>query len=421
MPRVKLTARFVETLKSPASGQTDYFDSEIPGFGLRISSKGKKTWTYCYRFHKRKRRLSIGPFPALSLADARKRARVAIVRVADGIDPVAEKIRAENARSFRELYVEFLEKHAKPRKRSWRNDAWMAKRHLLPRWGRVKAQDVSRHDVRALVETIADAGTPILANRVLALASKIFSFAVTRGWREDNPCRGVERPGVERRRDRCLTDDEMRRLWLALEQESPFHRALFQLRILTAARGGEIRKMQWDQLNFSAAEWTIPSSSSKNGEPSCVPLTEDASRILRELRVWHERRLEEINRGRAKKGWEPRELSTYVFPSPRGDRAFQWEQRFALRLRDKTGIAFRPHDLRRTVATALTKHCGVDRFLLKKILNHVVRREPTDAYDWNTYDGPKREALEAWNRRLQRIIDGVENDNVLSMKARSSR
>jgi len=160
-----------------------------------------------YRFHGRKRRYSLGTFPTVSLADARKRARKNLDKVADGADPVAEKIQLHQAGTFGELASLYLERYAN-KKKSRRNQRWMINRHFLPRWRHVKARDISRPEVRALVENISDKGAPILANRVLALLSKMFNFSIGRDWRTDNPCQGVEK-NPEKSFKRVLTDDEM--------------------------------------------------------------------------------------------------------------------------------------------------------------------------------------------------------------------
>ena len=204
MPKVKFTARWVSALKPSTVGQLDYWDSHLPGFSLRITGTGRKTWTVYYRFHGRKRRVSLGTYPAVSLAEASSRARLTLAQMHAGVDPAAERDHACRERCFRDLATEYVQRHAK-KKRSGANDRWMIDRHLLPRWGRVKAGDIARPDVIALVESIADGGAPVLANRVLALISKMFNFAVNRGWRDTNPAQGVERPGVERPRDRCAT------------------------------------------------------------------------------------------------------------------------------------------------------------------------------------------------------------------------
>src|SRR5207253_1312473 len=118
-----------------------------------------------------------------------------------------------------------------------RNDRWMIDKHLLPGWEHVKLREISRPRVRSLIESITDGGAPVLANRVHALLSKIFNFAISRDLRTDNPCIGVEK-NVEKSRDRVLSDDEVKAIWDALANEDPFIQALFKVRFLTAARGG---------------------------------------------------------------------------------------------------------------------------------------------------------------------------------------
>jgi len=123
MPVVNLLARTVQGLKPPTAGQIDYWDKNLTNFGIRVSCSGRKTWTIYYRFHGRKRRLSLGTFPTVPLADARERARKALSRVADGEDPATEKLLARQAGTFDELAEEYLQRHAKRKKKSWRNFA----------------------------------------------------------------------------------------------------------------------------------------------------------------------------------------------------------------------------------------------------------------------------------------------------------
>jgi integrase len=415
MPVVNLTARKVHSLRATEARQIDYWDSTLKNFGLRISANGRKTWSIYYRFHGRKRRLSLGTYPAVSLANARFRARNLLSRVANGDDPAAENILTRNAGTFAELATAYLDRHAKPKKKSWKSDEWVINRHLLPKWRQVKARDVSQADVQSLVDTIG-ATAPILANRVLALISKMFNFSIKKKWRLDNPCQWIDKPGIERSRDRVLSHDEIRAVWNSLASETPFLAALFKLRLLTAARGGEIRKMRWADVDLKTRWWTIPYEDSKNSIQHRVPLNEAACELVEELRTWQVDRLNTINRGRLKKGWQIKQFSEWVFPSPRGDSPFAWEQRATKRIRTTSGVDFRPHDLRRTVATMLTEHGYADRFILKRILNHM-DTDVTAVYDRSLYDTQKRNALESWGRRLLTILEEKDHSNIIPMSS----
>jgi len=132
----------------------------LPRFGLRVSEKGHKAWIILYRHARRVRRLTLSPYPAVGLADARDLAKAALHLVAAGRDPGAEKKIARDDPTFDDLAREYMEHHAKVRKRErcWREDQRLINRELLPRWRHWKAKDVNSRDVQELLdETVARA------------------------------------------------------------------------------------------------------------------------------------------------------------------------------------------------------------------------------------------------------------------------
>src|SRR4029434_3149910 len=207
MPTTNFTAKGLSALK-PATVRIDYWDESLPGFGLRITPDGQKTWTVMYRFGGRKRRYTLGAYPTLSLADARKIAREAQRSVGLGIDPAATKKAERLADSFAELAEQYVERYAKPRKKSWREDARIIANKLNPLFGNMRAQDVTRADVRMLCEKIAQSA-PIEANRTLATCRKLYNWAISQDLVEANPCVQIPAPGQERQRDRVLSHDEV--------------------------------------------------------------------------------------------------------------------------------------------------------------------------------------------------------------------
>ncbi len=132
---------------------------------------------------------------------------------------------------------------------------------------------------------VALRGTPIAANRLRALLRKVFNFAVEQEIVESNPVTHVPRPGVEQRRDRVLSADEIRNLWTQLDDETPQMAAAFRLRLITAQRGGEVRNMQWADVDLESGIWTVPGEHAKNGMPHRVPLTDPARDILMALKT----------------------------------------------------------------------------------------------------------------------------------------
>lgn len=410
MPQA-LTDRELRSLISSATRRRDVWDTVVSGFGVRISPGGHCSFVARYRVNGRLRRFTIGPYSRLTLADARQRARDALRDSHYGVDAAAEKIEARRAETFADLAEEYIERHAN-KKRSGREDIRLLngsphkkrtgkKPHvpLVTRWGSRKLGEIKRRDVRDLLDEIA-VRAPIMANRTLALVRKMFNFAIEREWIESNPCQMVKRPSPERQRDRVLSEDEIRRLWTALDVEQPSIAALFRLRLLTAQRGGEVQGASWGDVDLMGAWWTIPAGRSKNGLAHRVPLSPQAVRILKGLKAVAD------------------DEATWVFPSTRkAGPHINHAQKAIERIVKRSGVEFRGHDLRRTAASLMVG-AGVPRLVVSKILNHV-ESGVTAVYDRHSYDPEKRAALDFWGRQVDAIISGKKRSKVLAFAARA--
>jgi integrase len=395
--RIALTDRTVRALKPPSVGRLDVWDEDNPGFGLRISAEGRRTWILMYRMGKTLRRLTLGRFPTLGLAAAREKATDALREAAKGQDPGRQKIEERRAETFSDLAREYIERHAS-KKRSGREDVRLLngsphkkktgkKPHvpLVTRWGTRRIKDIKRRDVRELLDEVATRA-PIMANRILALVRKMFNFAIEHEWLETNPCHLVKQPGQEKQRERVLSEDEIRRVWKALDGESPLIAALFRVRLLTAQRGGEVHGAAWAEFDLATAWWTIPAERSKNGLAHRVPLSPQAVRIL--------------------KAWRPSAGdSPWVFPSSRKNGPhIAHAQKAIERIVEASDVDFRGHDLRRTAASLMVG-AGVPRLVVSKILNHV-ETGVTAVYDRHSYDLEKRAALDFWGKRVDDLVHG---------------
>ena len=312
-------------------------------------------------------------------------------------------------KTFADLAAEYVERHAK-QKRSGKEDIRLLygsphkkrtgkKPHvpLVKRWGHYKAKDITRRDIRALLDEIVDRGSPIMANRTLAAVRKIFNFAIERDWLEWNPCHMVKRAAPERQRDRVLNEDEIRAVWAALDGEHHIIAALFRLRFLTAQRGGEALSAAWIDMDLKSGWWTIPAERSKNGLAHRVPLAPQAVKILKELRADGD--------------------SPWVFPSTRKTGLhINHAQKAIERIVERSKVEFRGHDLRRTAASLMVG-AGVPRLVVSKILNHV-ETGVTAVYDRHSYDSEKRAALDFWGKRLEAIIANKRDTKILAFRAR---
>jgi integrase len=386
---VRLTHRGIASLKA-GRWLTDYWDDRLRGFGVRVTQRGEKSYVVRYTASGRRRRVTLGRYPALKLADARDKAKEILYAVHRGEDPQGEKAAAKDALTFGELAAEYIERHAKLKKRRWKEDQRMLRVDLLPRWKRRPAGSIARRDVNDLLDRIVERGSPIMANHVRALVSKIFNFGIGRDLVEANPCAGVPMPAKPRQRDRVLSVEEIRRLWKVLDDDGTPMAVSFKLRLLTAQRGVEVLSMRWADLEGDW--WTIPAEVAKNGRSHRVPLSAPALALVEELR------------GKGKANGSP-----YLFPSPkRPDEPMAHVQKAAERLVEDAGFKFVPHDLRRTAASYMTSE-GVLRLVVSKILNHV-EQGVTAIYDRHSYDGEKREALVKWADRLESILQAGSDD-----------
>jgi integrase len=424
MPKKLLTTRFLKTLKPSGTQRTEYFDSLSAGLCLRMSPSGVATWTLLYRTQPdvatgqapaKMRRLTLGRYPDVDLKAARKRARIERGKVAHGGDPAGAKQDARQAAArtgdtVGALAAEYLDKYAKKFKRSWRDDARMLDVEVLPHWKARKVVELTRRDVRALIEAIADRGSPITANRCLALVRKMLNYGISKDWVEGNVAALIEKPGAERSRDRVLTDPEIRLVWEACAEERQATCAVTRLRLVTAQRGAEVVAMKWSDLDLASGWWTIPAAISKNKKAHRVPLTAPAIELL---------------------SAQPQIVGCeWVFPSRVGNRpltdAKQAGRRIAARVLTRLQeddltvqhFDFRGHDLRRTASTKMAE-AGVPQADIARVLNHAEGGpRATQVYNRYAYDAEKRRALEMWARALAAILDAQPVSRVVAFPAR---
>lgn len=398
MPQIRFTARKLANLPIPEAGQVDYFSDAEPGFAIRVSHGGSRTFFVKYVHDGRQRRMSLGQFPRVggneersqSLATARREMLAIRADVAKGRDPAAERQAqrrtAITAPTFKELADEYMKRHAigrnpdEPNKRTWKEDQRILDTYLKSWHGR-KAESITRKEVIALLDDIADRA-PAMANRVLACLRKVYNFGITKDRVTNNPAHQVPPPGgAERSRDRIYGAGEIRKLWAAFEGLTG---AIYRLVLVTGQRSGEVAGMTWSELDFDSATWAVPAARMKSKRVHIVPLSESALDILRKV---------------------PRLDDEFVFPSPKPGQPIKNLGKAAERVKKTSGVEdFRSHDLRRTCGTGMTK-LGFSRFVMDRCLGHL---EPGvgSRYDRHDYLPEKTAALEAWGAKLNEILTG---------------
>lgn len=251
--KAKLTKRRVEAAKP---GET-LWDGALPGFGLRVTASGARSYVLKYRRGPVQRWLTIGRHGAPWTPDtARSKARKLIGQIELGNDPAQERLAEREAETLAAFAARYLDTHARPHKKpsSIDDDERNLKNHILPALGRLRMRDITRGDVAGFVHSLR--ATPIAANRCRALLSHMFKKAEAWGIRPDgsNPTRHVEK-FKETRRERFLSPEELNRLGGALadadgRNENPYAMAAIRLLLFTGARLSEILKLEWADVDF---------------------------------------------------------------------------------------------------------------------------------------------------------------------------
>ncbi|MFZ5585982.1 MAG: tyrosine-type recombinase/integrase [Thermodesulfobacteriota bacterium] len=285
----KIIKKLVDSLRPDPAKDYWHWDAELPGFGVRVWPSGRKVYVAQYRAQGRTRRVSLGTHGAVTPEQARKEALKVLAGVAKGDDPAEARDQGRKASTVRELAERYLSQHAEAKKKpaSIIRDRRLIERFILPAMGSMKIDAVSRADVARLHHKIGQA-TPIQANRILAVLSKMMTLGVRWGLRSDaqgNPCRYVER-FKENKRERYLSAEELARLGAVLAQAEaegtgfPPAIAAIRLLLLTGARVGEILGLRWEWVDFERGCAFLPDS--KTGKKT-IPLGGAALELLQSL------------------------------------------------------------------------------------------------------------------------------------------
>jgi len=427
-----------------AAIQTDYPDSDVRGLALRVSPGGQKSWTYRYRdkLAGKQSRVTLGTFDpnsdsepdeagvrALTLSGARIAARQLRAQVDAGVDPAAEKRRKRDTARSQEIKVMAdlsaayftacetgTHRGGKRRKKAASTitgERWIWGKYLKDRVGTEAVEAISKARVRGILrEVLTEA--PSQSNKVRALLSQMFNFAVAEERVAANPIALVQRMAEDKARTRTLTDEELKTLWSGLEQrtgltikrENGEEEKVFisrgvciaiQLAIFTLQRRGEVAGIHRRELDLERKTWVIPEDRTKGRAEHLVPLSDQAVALIEAALKLHADR---------RKG-----ASEYVFPSPRSNDTPIAPGALSHAMTDLTAALglddISLHDTRRTGATGIAA-LGVPPFVVSKVLAHkdggggaaITARH----YNLYAYADEKRDALNRWAERLGVVL-----------------
>lgn len=384
-----LTDVKVAAIKPPARGQEEHRDTKVTGLRLRVGAGGKKSWIVRARAGEKVINKKLGNYPAMKLGAARTAAERLLEAIAkDGTTDAID-------RTFGAVAVAWVDKVAKPKNSSWKLQERRLEMHVLPHWRDKKIADISRADVRDLVEGVEG---DVLPGRVLAIVRTVFRYALSRDWVDASPVEGISKPGTDTARDRVLGMEESAAIWTAAGLLGfPFGHYLRTL-ALTAQRRTEVAAMRWGDVDLDGATWVIPAKETKSRRSHLVPLSEPVVEILRNL---------------------PR-LGEFVFTHD-GETHVSGYAKAKVRLDSFIAAAsaevspWRLHDLRRTAATHMVR-LGVSEEVVGRVLNHASRGVTAKVYALHTYAPEKRNALDRWAAELTRAVEGKAAGKVVPLR-----
>jgi len=435
--------RLSQTRSGPKEIQSDYPDNDVRGLALRVSPGGQKSW--CFRYRDRmtgaQHRLTMGLFDpsvdsepdadglcTLTLQGARVAARKLRTQVDADRNPALERRRAKHAarsepiKSMKDLagvYFKACEagthRGGRGRKKAASTltaERWLWTKHIEPRLGPESLEEVTRSRVRTLLRDVFEASGG-QANRVRALLSQMFNFAIAEERLTDNPVTHVARMSEYSARTRTLTDSELKAFWSALQNSddlvirnrkagedvliSPGVRIAIELAMFTLQRRAEVSGMRRAELDLERKTWLIPAERTKGRAEHLVPLSDRAVALIQDaLKLQETRRKGE---------------SEFVFPSPHSNEAPIEAAALSHAMADLTAALefddVRLHDLRRTGATGIAA-LGVPPYIVSKVLAHkdggggaaITARH----YNLYAYAAEKRDALDRWSRHLEELF-----------------
>ncbi len=368
-------------------GRDFRWDTEVPGFGVRIYPSGEKAFVFSYRINGRKRLMRIGRCNTMTLTQARDRAKKHDVAVSDGNDPLEDRQRKRTAGTFRELASKYIEDQEAHKRKTWAKTKKQLDQHIPSGWWGRTAGSISASEITTLHSRIGKT-TPYMANRVLQTLSAMFRRA--RRWGFDvseNPAKGIER-FREVKRKRFVTEQEFPALAQAIDAEpNVYIRAALWLYLLSGARKNELLGARWSQVDWEQRILNLPET--KSGEAQTISLNKPAIAILQAI--------------------PETEGNPHIFPGrkeghPLSNISKAWHKiRKAAKIED-----VRIHDLRRTVGSWLSRD-SVDLNQIKEALRHT-SISTTLTYARLGAD-PARNAMERHGERIMKVAGSVRPVN----------
>lgn len=390
------------TAKNTKAGTKTARLSDGYGMYLEIKPNGAKYWRYNYRFAGKQKTLALGTYPEVSLADARAVHEKAYLLVAASVDPSEvrrsekESLTLEAANSFEAVCREWLSVYMADKTEGHKV---RAERFLLKHLAKLKARpiaSITTQELLAALRLVEAKGTLDTAHRARQVAGQVFAYAIQTGRAERNPARdlaGALKPVKQQHRAAILDPNQLGKLLRDMETSKAglVVKTAMMLSPLLFQRPGEIRHMEWQELDFDNSLWEIPAEKMKMRQPHIVPLPKQAIQLLQELHPLT---------GHGK----------YVFPSARGGSRCLSENGVRTALRDMgySNETITPHGFRATARTLLDETLGFRVEYIEHQLAHAVKDANGRAYNRTSHINQRADMMQKWANYLDKLKAGGE-------------
>jgi integrase len=390
MPRIKLTKSAIDALPTPSSDVV-YWDAASPGFGVKVTPKGRKVFVVLYRTGRagsKLRKYTIGPYGRVTLHQARVAAQKVFAAKLDGRDLAAERREARRrvvADRVEDLLETFIAQHVSQNRSAGEISRLLRREVGTPLAGR-SIHEMTKRDVVEIISAIEQRGAPSAANKTLKSLKTFLRWCVGRAVLEQSPAEGVPLPAREVARDRVLNDQELAQVLLAAREIGGPYGSIVEFLALTGQRREEVARMKSDELDLARRVWTIPKSRTKNGKEHVVHLSEQSIAVLKRIQ----------------------KSEAFVF-SALGTRPFQEFSRAKRMLDQLSGVTqWRLHDLRRTCVSGMAR-LGIAPHVADKILNHQggTISGVAAVYQRHEFQSERKEALILWGGHLAELVAGA--------------
>jgi integrase len=387
LPRIKLSKSTIDGLR-PQKADTVYWDTAAPGFGVKVTPRGRKVFIVLYRAGgagSKLRKYTIGPYGRVTLHQARVAAQKVFSAKLAGRDPAAEK-REGKRRAVADRVEDLLESFITQRlaqNRSASETSRLLRREVGTPWAGRSIHAISKRDVVELIAAIVHRGSPGSANKTLKSLKTFLRWCVGQAVLDRSPAEGVPLPMKEIARDRVLDDTELAKVLIAARTIGGPYGSIVELLALTGQRRAEVAGLCWDELDFDQRIWTIPKARTKNSKAHVVHLSDQSLAILKRT---------------DRKG-------SLVFTLLR-QKPFQDFTHAKRRLDQLSGVTgWRLHDLRRTCVSGMAR-LGIAPHVADKILNHQVGTISGVAavYQRHEFLSERRRALDLWGAHIGDIV-----------------